>query len=353
MVLKEIPTSATKSTFEGMVSTVLAINQISFMDDELLPEGKNHTLPTHIIVKCEDMIDARVLIDNGSALNFCLMSTFERLNMDTSLIRLTTMISSAFDGTLREVQGEIELAIGVGPMCFAVNFQVIKVDSPLHAAGVVASTLHQRLKFPFEDLMVTIMAEEPLTFFKETSVPYIGVNAFSEATFHSFELVSMISRAPNLELAWPSTTLMTAKEMLKFGYQLGQGLGAVGHGKASLVELPDNKGGFSLGYEPFDEEIFQASRGKKRKCIGQGMSIPHIRVTFLAPVEVIRSEVAQESCEEESDRACLIHLYPEEFSMNAIISPKDDLTATIRLYVLGETVGHWTTKPCFMVAPAE
>ena len=48
--------------------------------------------------------------------------------------------------------------------------------------------------------------------------PYIGANVFSEATFHSFELVSMISRVLELELAWPSATLMDAKEMLKFGY---------------------------------------------------------------------------------------------------------------------------------------
>ena len=131
--------------------------------------------------------------------------------------------------------------------------------------GAVASTLHRRLKFPSEDRMFTIMVEEPLTFFKETFVPYIGADAFSEATFHSFELVSMISRASELESAWAFATLMAAKEMLKFGYQLGQGLGAIGHGKASLVELPDNKGGFGLGYNPSDKELFQASRGKKRK----------------------------------------------------------------------------------------
>ena len=200
------------------------------MDDELPPEDKDHTLPMHIIVRYEYMIVTRVLIDNRSALNVFLMSTLERLNMDTSLICPTTMIIKAFDGTLREVQGETELAIGVCPMSFMANFQVIKVDSPynmllgrpwLHATGTVASTLHWRLKFPSKDLMVTIMAEEPLTFFKETSVAYIDANAFSEETFHSFELVSMISQALELKSAWPSTTLMAVKEMLKFGYQLG------------------------------------------------------------------------------------------------------------------------------------
>ena len=163
----------------------------------------------------------------------------------------------------------------------------------------------------------------------------------------------MISRAPKLESIWPSVTLMATKEMLKFGYQFGQGLGAVGHRKASLIKLLDNKGGFGLGYDPSDEELFQASRGKKRKCIGQGMSIPHIRVTFPALAEVIKSEVAQESCEEESDLACLIRLCPEEFLVTTIISLRDDLTATIRPYVPGGIVGHWTAEPCFVVAMVE
>ena len=80
-------------------------------------------------------------------------------------------------------------------MFFTDKFHVIKVDSPynmllgrpwLHATGAITSIIHRRLKFPSEVLMVTIMAEEPLTFFKETFVPYIGANAFSKATFHSF-----------------------------------------------------------------------------------------------------------------------------------------------------------------------
>ena len=76
--------------------------------------------------------------------------------------------------------------------------------------------------------MITIIIDEPLTIFNESSIPYIGANAFLEATFHSFELVSMISKASELGSALPFATLMAAKEMLKFGYQLGQGLGAIG-----------------------------------------------------------------------------------------------------------------------------
>ena len=130
----------------------------------------------HVMVKYENIIVSRVLIDNGSALNVCPMPTLERLNVDTSLIHPTTMIIRAFDGTLQEVQEEIELAIGIGPLFFMVKFQVIKVDSPynmllgrpwLHAVGAISSTLHRRLKFSYEDLLITIMAKEPLTFFKD------------------------------------------------------------------------------------------------------------------------------------------------------------------------------------------
>ena len=88
------------------------------------------------------------------------MATLEHLKVDTSLIRPSAMIIKAFDGNRQEVQGEIELMIKVSPRSFMVNFQVIKVDSPyimllgrlwLQTVGAVASTLHRRLKFIFEN----------------------------------------------------------------------------------------------------------------------------------------------------------------------------------------------------------
>jgi len=41
----------------------------------------------------------------------------------------------------------------------------------LHAMGAVASTVHWRLNFPSKDQLITIMAKEPLTIFRETSIP--------------------------------------------------------------------------------------------------------------------------------------------------------------------------------------
>ena len=146
-----VPTNIIDSSFESMVSLVLATNQVSFSDDELPLEGIDHTLAMHIIVKCEDMVVARVLIDNGSTLNVCPMATLECLKVDISRIRPNTVIIRAFDGMRCEVQGKIELMIEISPRSFMVNFQVIKVDflynmllgsSWLHVASAVTSTLH-------------------------------------------------------------------------------------------------------------------------------------------------------------------------------------------------------------------
>ena len=146
---------------------------------------------------------------------------------------------------------------------------------------------------------------------------------------------------------------IATKEMLKFGYKLGLGLGAVGCGSPALIELLDNKGRLGLGYKPTFEELFQASRGKKMKCDTSAMFIAHIRTTFLASTEVIMPKLFKELEDEEPNMACFIRLYPEEFSMNAIISPEDNPTSTIRPGMLGETVGLWTIKTCFGVVSAE
>ena len=117
---------------------------------------------------------------------------------------------------------------------------------------------------------------------------------------------------------------MVAKEKLKFRYQLGQGLGAIGRWSPTLIELTNNTGIFSLGYEPTYEELFQASRGKKSKCDPSRMSIPYIRTTFPALVMVIMPKPFKESEDEEPDLDCIIQLCLKEFSTNATTSLEDN-----------------------------
>ena len=110
---------------------------------------------------------------------------------------------------------------------------------------------------------------------------------------------------------------------------------------------------FGLGYKPTHEELFQASRGKKRKCAASGMFNPHIKTTFLALAEIILPKHYMELEDDEPNLAYIIQLCPEEFSVNAITSFEDNSTSIIRPGILGETTNLWTIKPCFVVAPVK
>jgi hypothetical protein len=77
-----VPEDNTAPCFENMVTAVLATNQLTFLDDELPPEGRGHVKALHITVKIRERIIAKVLIDIGSALNVFPMSTLDKLRID-------------------------------------------------------------------------------------------------------------------------------------------------------------------------------------------------------------------------------------------------------------------------------
>ncbi len=73
-------------------------------------------------VKCKGCIVAKVLIDNGSALNVLPNATLARLPVDRSNIRQSAIVVRAFDGTRREVLGDIDLPLQIGACTFNVTF---------------------------------------------------------------------------------------------------------------------------------------------------------------------------------------------------------------------------------------
>ena len=76
----------------------------------------------------------------------------------------------SFDGKLVIPKGMIRLPIQTGPVVVEVNFVVVDTYSPytaivgrpwLHALGGVASTLHQKVKFPSGDQVLEIRGCQP------------------------------------------------------------------------------------------------------------------------------------------------------------------------------------------------
>ena len=107
---------------DHLVGNIVMDNFISFSDDEIPPDGRESTKALHITTKIKDCILPKVLIDNGSSLNVMPMTTLSRLPVDVSYMKRSHIVVRAFDGTRREVVGEIELAIQIGPTTFNIEF---------------------------------------------------------------------------------------------------------------------------------------------------------------------------------------------------------------------------------------
>ncbi|XP_039687848.1 uncharacterized protein [Medicago truncatula] len=103
----------------------------------------------------------------------------------------------AFDGSRKDVLGEVVLPITVGPQVFQVNFQVMDIQASyscllgrpwIHEAGAVTSTLHQKLKFVKNRKLVTVNGEEALLVSHLSSFSFIGADDVEGTPFQGFTI---------------------------------------------------------------------------------------------------------------------------------------------------------------------
>lgn len=80
-------------------------------------------------------------------------------------MRANTLVVRAFDGSRRQVIGEIDLPIRVRPHLFTITFQVMDINPAyscllgrpwIHVVGAVTSMLHQKLQFMVYDKLVIV-----------------------------------------------------------------------------------------------------------------------------------------------------------------------------------------------------
>ncbi|RDY14743.1 hypothetical protein CR513_00146, partial [Mucuna pruriens] len=141
---------------------------------------------------------ARVLIDNGSSLNVLPKATLDKLASIDAQLKASPVVVRAFDGSKREVMGEISLPILIGPALFNINFQVMDIRPAyscllrrpwIHAAGAVPSSLHQQVKFINNHQIISIIGEKELVITTPAPEEYIeGDEEVLEASFQSLEV---------------------------------------------------------------------------------------------------------------------------------------------------------------------
>jgi hypothetical protein len=261
--------------FDGVVANITAGRYLGFSQDELPVDGHDHNRALHISVKCLDSILSRVLVDTGSSLNVMPKTTFLKLNVEGSLMRPSSLVVKAFDGSRRDVIGEVDLPILIGPQVFTITFQVMDIKPTyscllgrpwIHAAGAVTSTLHQKLKFITGDKMIVVSGQEDIMVSQLSSFQYIEADEEAiEVPFQALEIASVATveskhnHSKRAGLALSSWKDM--REALEEGVLEGWG---------KLPNIIEKKDRFGLGYVPLVGVTPKAKWGR----------IPTIQETF-------------------------------------------------------------------------
>jgi len=113
--------------FEGIVGNITACNNLSFSEEELPAEGKNHNLALHISVNCKTDALSNVLVDIGSSLNVMAKATYDQLSYKDPPLRRSGVMVKAFDGSRKNFLGEVDLPITIGSHVFQITFQVMDI----------------------------------------------------------------------------------------------------------------------------------------------------------------------------------------------------------------------------------
>ncbi|XP_070015896.1 uncharacterized protein LOC142174268 [Nicotiana tabacum] len=146
-----VPGKITVSHLENISNKIFEFNWITFSDDDLPLEDIEHNRALYLIVKYEDSVVTRVLVDNGSSANICPLSTLNKLKVDDESIHKNNICVRGFDGRGKDSVDDIMLDLTIGLVEFTMEFQVLDVAISynfllgrpwIHVAKEVPSSLH-------------------------------------------------------------------------------------------------------------------------------------------------------------------------------------------------------------------
>uniref|UniRef100_A0A1U7YEV0 Uncharacterized protein LOC104243781 n=1 Tax=Nicotiana sylvestris TaxID=4096 RepID=A0A1U7YEV0_NICSY len=289
-----ISKETTVNKLEKMANRFFEVNRISFTDDELPEEGAGHNRALNLIVKCEGHYVKRVMVDGGSSVDVCPLSTLQSMKINTDKIRPSNVRIRDFDGSARDTMGEINLTMTIGPVDFEIVFQVVDMVTSynfllgwpwIHTARAVPSTLHQMLKFEHDGQEIIVHGEDESSVYKDPLIPCIVAKEGSESiVYQAFEVVvvdHVEEGKPIMHPCLSATSVMVATVMMRQGYEPGKGLGASLQGISEPISSLGNRGTFGLGFRPTQADKNKSKHRKKSGWAGECTS--HAVVQLIDP----------------------------------------------------------------------
>nr|QVT92263.1 reverse transcriptase [Solanum chacoense] len=280
--LEKTPAQISVDNLAAMIHQVIRGHQISFCEEELPFEGRMHNKAMHVTIKCREKVINRVLVNDGSGLNICPLSTLKQLKFDLGKVQQNQVNVRAFDEVQRDTIGAVNLDVQMGPAEFNVEFQVLDINTSynlllgrpfIHMAGAVPSTLHQLMKFVWKDQELVIHGEGSHS---DGYAPIVH-KVSRGCDFYTVELVNATDDDLAPQPPMPVVYKMIATVMLQNGFEPGFGLGKYFQGIVEPVQIPAKGAKFGLGYIPTDDEAEM-----KNKNVNQALAkpIPHLYQSF-------------------------------------------------------------------------
>ena len=144
---------------------------LSFSEEDKIETTQPHDDALLITFRIGDYDMKRVMVDGGSAVEIMYSNLYKGLKLKQEDLMPYSSPLMSFDGKLVIPKGMIRLPIQIGPEIVEVNFIVVDtyspytaiVDRPWHyTLGAVASSLHQKVKFPSGDQVLEIHDCQPI-----------------------------------------------------------------------------------------------------------------------------------------------------------------------------------------------
>ena len=133
---------------------------LSFSEEDKIGTTQPHDDALLITLKIGNYDVKRVMVDGGSVAKVMYPDLYKGLNLKLEDLTPYSSPLMSFDGKLVILKDMIRLPIQTGPEIMEVNFIVVDTYSPytaivgrpwLHTLRAVASSLHQKVKFPSGD----------------------------------------------------------------------------------------------------------------------------------------------------------------------------------------------------------
>ncbi|XP_030963454.1 uncharacterized protein LOC115984567 [Quercus lobata] len=144
---------------------------LSFSDEDKIGTIQPHDDASVVTLRIGGYNVKRVTVDQGSCVEVMYPDLYKRLNLRPEDLTAYDSPLVSFDAKLVTPKGQIRLPIEAGSEVMEVDFIVVDAYSPytalvakpwLHTLGVVASTLHQKVKYPSGDRIEELVRNQPM-----------------------------------------------------------------------------------------------------------------------------------------------------------------------------------------------